>query len=287
MKRNTFLCLCFGILLLTGCFQNEKKIKQTFDNSRIVAFTPSITETLFALGLGNNVVGVSKFCNYPPEVKSITKVGGFIDPDMETVLRLKPTCVVIQKNSTELASSLEKFGVPVMNVPGDTLDEIIASFCLIGNAFGKSEEAQALTDAVNASLTKVQPTTSPRVLMIIFRECGTGTIRDVQIAANDNFYNKLLERIGAQIVPENTSITYPTLSAEAICRLNPDCIVELQPGISQEQAQVAMDDWQKSLPTLDAVKNNRIHILTHDYVTLPGPRLPLLINDLKAIIAHK
>lgn len=253
---------------------------------RIVSFAPSLTEMLFALGLGERVVGVSEYCVYPPEVKDLPKVGGFLNPNVEMVVRLRADCVVLFANHDKVVKQLAQLGIPTLVVRGDTLSEIMATFAVLGREFACEEGSDAILADIDARMARIRTRCAERpllrVLTVIWRERGVGTLRGLQAAANDGYYSELLRLAGATALPRGTASKYPSLSMEGILELNPDVVFELVNDITvtsaADLAQVRAD-WQV-LPELAAVKNDRLYIITDDYATIPGPRFILLAEKL-------
>ena len=134
----------------------------------IVSIAPSITETLFALGLGDRVVGVSKFSNYPPEVKEIPCIGGHLDPNLEAILALKPDLVIMLEEQRESLSALAKLNLETLVVNHQTTSGIIDSFRRIGRVCGRGPEgrrmAQDYEDRLKQIRTKTEHLPRPRVL---------------------------------------------------------------------------------------------------------------------------
>ncbi len=261
------------ISLLCGC-KPKQQGAQRFDNRRIVSFAPATTETLFALGLGKNVVGVSKYCAYPPEVASLPKVGGLIDPDIEGVVALKPTCVVLQRSGADIGHRLEALSIPVLYVDGNTLDDVLNSFEIIGSALGREKEGKALKeDTLKSLLPQEPPEPRPRVLMVIWRDIGSG-IQSLTVASNDGYFSSLVACLGCDMVPETAISPFPTLNAESVIKLNPDHIIELRHDLDPAQVETALADWRRTLPDLPAVRDNRISIITDQCAVVPGPRIP-------------
>jgi iron complex transport system substrate-binding protein len=252
---------------------------------RIVSFAPSLTEMLFAMGLGERVVGVSEYCVYPAETAALPKVGGFLNPNAEMVLRLRADCVVLFGNQDKLVRQLAQLGVPALVLRGDTLEDVMASLASMGQAFACEERSEAMISDVNARMARIRercagrPT--QRVLTVIWRERGIGTLRGLQAAAQDGYYSELLRLAGAVALPENGSTRYPNLSMEGILELDPELVFELvneQTVSSQAELTQVQADWQ-ILPELTAVKQQRLYIIADDYATIPGPRFILLAEQ--------
>ncbi|MBR6373079.1 MAG: ABC transporter substrate-binding protein [Victivallales bacterium] len=282
-----FIAVLVSLLFLFGCKgrNEQQEAAGGYDNARIVSLAPSLTETLFALGLGDNVVGCSKFCKYPPQVEKLPRVGGFIDTDFEAIVRLRPTCVVLTKTEADTAERLRKLNVPVLEVPITTFDEIRDSFSFIGKALGRSEQAENVTREFVDNLNGKNAATEKRsAVIIIWRDYGNGTVKDVQVASTSSIYGRLAEAAGLTLLPDS-KVQYPSLSPELLLRMQPDIIYELLPDCKDIEA--AKNDWKRTLPELNAVKNGRIVVVTDDYAVLPGPRFTRLCQNFKAGVASQ
>ena len=279
------LLALFPLLIAYGCkdaseSHNEEHIQEVhYDNSRIVSLAPSLTETLFALGLGDNVVGCSKFCKYPPQAEKLPKVGGFIDTDFEAILKLRPTCVVLTKTEADTSERLRKLNVPVLEVPIVDFEEITASFSFVGKALDRRKQAEALTKEFLDNMDgQPSPKTRRKAVIVIWRDYGNGTVRDVQVASTSSIYGKLAEASCLDLLPDS-KVQYPTLTPELLLTMQPDLVFELLPDCKDVEA--AKNDWKRTLPELNAVKNGRIHVITADYAVIPGPRFTRLCNDFR------
>ena len=277
--KNGLLMLCLvASLFVVGCSRRE--LRTEFDGGRIVSMTPSMTETLFALGLGGNVVGVSRFCAYPPEVQTIAKVGGLMDPDLEAIVRLAPTCVVMQQNSTDIGSKLEAFNLSVKYVKANTLVEVLDSFLDLGRTFGREEQGIILRKTVENALDRGVDFPHRKVLLVIWRNVGGG-IKDMTIAAQDGYYSEIFRRFNCELLPEKSSIPYPTISAEGVLSLKPDMIIELLVGLDDKSHKAALEDWRRSLPELKA----NVRIITEQCAVVPGPRIVEFADIVSGILS--
>lgn len=268
------------VFMLCSCSQDtaEHDLKDN-EKNRIISMSPAMTEALFALGLGDDVVGVSRFCTYPEAVSNLPKVGGFLDPDIEGIVRLKPTCVVMQQGENDIGAKLGAFGLNILFVKSSTLDEILASFDTLGNAFGRKQEGQAIRNRIENALKHANGQFPERkIVLVIWREIGDG-IRDMQVAGADGYYNEIFRHFNCTLLPATKLSKYPTLSAEGILELAPDFIIELQPGMDEKRVQMSLDDWHKSLPALSCP----VKIITDECAVVPGPRLEQFCSILEEI----
>jgi iron complex transport system substrate-binding protein len=246
---------------------------------RIVSTAPSITEALFALGLGNQVVGVSQYCDFPPEVQSLPKVGTYVKPDAEAIARLAPDLVILQRTSSELTNRLSALDISFLEVPHGTLNDVYTGIQLIAKAAGVPERASMLIGQIQSSLNSIQVKAralpSPRVLIIANRR--QGTLTDLVAIGLDNYVNQILEIAGGTNVLSQPGLPqYPHISLETVLRENPDVILDLT-GTQKTEAQRKMDSastlslWQQN-KELTAVRTGHVYVGTSNALLVPGPR---------------
>ena len=246
---------------------------------RIVSLVPSVTETLFALGVGNQVVGVSSYDDYPPDVLKLPKVGSFLTPNLEAIAALRPTLVIgrdISSNQRELRA-MRALGYEVVTVEDDSLAQIEWSIRTIGARVGKSHEADAAIASIEASVTDVRTRVAPlpklRTLMLVGHQpivaVGRGTFLDdlLKIACADN-------------IADASSQQWPQLSMEFIVAMRPAVIIDGQMG---SDAAMPSQFWN-SYQTIPAVRNQRVNGYPEDPTLHPGPRVGATLEILAKLI---
>lgn len=281
------------ILLVTSCNQKSAPQNENGVPARIISLAPSITETLFALDLGDKVVGVTSFCIYPPEVKGISNVGTFMDPNFEAILILKPDLVIILKEDSKVKSFVTKKGIAYLAIDNHDINAILESIKLIGKTCGKGREAELLHEKISAEFDTASPVSvseskfkEPKVLLCVGRDdVGTGKLSKVWVAGTNTYYNEIICAAGGINVITDSSMHYSTVSSEAVIRLKPDIIIDVMANMSQFTPERVKEDWE-NLTMVPAVKNGMIFCLTGDYITIPGPRIVLLLRDIKEIIGE-
>jgi iron complex transport system substrate-binding protein len=254
---------------------------------RIVSTAPSITETLFALGVGDRVVGVSQFCNYPPEVQKLPKVGSYIRPDPEAIARLTPDLVILQRSSSELTGRLNALHIAFIEVPHTTLEDVFTEMQLIGKAAGVPERSASLVAQIKGSLDAIQSRAkalpSPRVVVIVDRQLGT--LNNLTAVGPDNYVNQVLEIAGGKNVLAKPGLPqYPRISLETVLRENPDVIIDLSGTQETEAARRASRSSTLALwgqyRDLAAVRSGHVYAGTTDSLVVPGPRTPVAAQRL-------
>jgi iron complex transport system substrate-binding protein len=291
--RSGSLLLAYGFalafLVLLSCDNSGKQAFPSLPQSysRIISFAPSITETLFALSLGDKIVGVSSFCKYPKAVEKIPKVGGYTNPNYETVLRLKPDLVILLKEHAPVLDFLKKNRIEYLLVDNHDFSSIIRSFHLIGEKCGKAENADNLANCIlsELSMDNMQNSPSPKVFLCIDRENqGCGSISQAYSAGESTFYHNLLKMAAMNNAIAGSKIAYPQVSAEGIITMQPDIIIDIAMRSEKMTLDRLKADWQ-SLTMIPAVKNNMVFCLAGDYLTIPGPRILMTLKEFKKIRA--
>jgi iron complex transport system substrate-binding protein len=233
---------------------------------RIVSLAPSITESLFAIGAGSQVAGVTDYCNYPPEAKQRPHVGGMITPSIETIAALRPDLVLVsmEGNLKEDFSGLTALGVPVAVTNPRSLEGIYASLTMLGTLTGHADSAARLVAALRTRENAInRPAKSqPRVLLLV-------SLQPLIAAGERTFITELLTRAGSRNVAAGLKLTYPTMSREAVVSDDPDVIFVMSDVLSTPEELVRMyPEWKR----LSAVRNGRVHRIDADIVSRPGPR---------------
>ncbi|HAD32753.1 MAG TPA: ABC transporter substrate-binding protein [Methylophaga sp.] len=255
---------------------------------RVISLAPSITETLFALDAGDKVVAVTDYCQYPNQVKKLPKVGGYLDPNLEQIVRLKADIVILLERQQSLNRQLQQLGIQTLSIDNSSLNGIRNSIIDIGSAVNKVSSARHLVsefdNRLEAIKQKVRDQPEPTVLLAIAHSSHTDFLDKVYIAGQQDFYNDLLSFVGAKNVFHGPNIKVPAVSTEGLLRLNPQIIVDIFPGeeVYSPDLTKLRQQWQR-LDKMDAISNKQLHIIQADYAVIPGPRIIQLAEDLARI----
>lgn len=244
--------------------------------ARIVSLSPSNTEILFALGLGDRVVGATKYCNYPPLVKELKDsgkvevVGGYVEPDIERILMLHPDLVLAsQKHSNGAVSLLDKEGIATFIVDPNNLTSIILSLEKIGKVTGKEAEASELCNQMEAQIgavsDKVSSLPKTRVLYIVWHD-------PVRTAGAGTFEDEIIEKAGGVNIFHDLS-GYAQVDPEAIAVRNPEVIIACSGMGTGADKPLQWAETERGLNQTDARKNDRIYQAEGDLITRAGPRI--------------
>lgn len=252
--------------------------------NRIVSLAPSMTEIVFALGAGDKLVGVTRYCDYPEKAKRISKVGGLYDPSFEAIVSLKPDLVILQKNVSDISSKLDQAGLANLSIVQETTNDILKSIEVIANALDKKEKGSKLINQLKNQITsyKAQSTGEKKVLIVIGKSVQSDLINRIFIVGKNTFYSELLELAGAKNAYAGES-AYPQISYEGLITLAPDYIIDLAP--EAKNVEDVKNLWHK-LDQLSAIKNRHLHVLNESFLVHPGPRFILILEKFREILEN-
>ncbi len=247
--------------------------------ARIVSTSPSITETLFALGLGDRVVGVSLYCRYPAAVAALPKVGTFLKPDAETIARLKPDLVFLHKGPNNVLTQLGALGIKTAVVDRGSSSEVVTTIRQIAAATNVADRGERLVNELNAGLGRVKASVagrSPRKILIIVGR-RTGTLTDIIAVGPGSYLNDIATIAGGTNVLASAKLEYPRISMETVISLAPDVIVDVgemgeSPADSERRRQVTEALW-RGQTLVKAARDGGIHAVNDEAFVVPGPRI--------------
>jgi len=243
---------------------------------RIVSLVPSVTEMLFAVGAGPQVVGVSSYDDFPPETKALPRVGALLDPDTERIFALRPDLVIVYGSQTELEGQFARAGIRVYAYRHAGVDNVMQTIRDVARLAGRTADGERVVRELGSQLdairARVRGRPRPRTLLVIGREAGA--LRGVYVSGGIGFLHELLEIAGGNDVFGDITRESVQPSNEILIVRAPEVIVELwpgnQPGAETVQRERAVWNLLASVP---AVRTNRIHLLYGDYLLAAGPRL--------------
>jgi iron complex transport system substrate-binding protein len=247
---------------------------------RIVSTSPSITETVFALGLGDRLVGVSSYCRYPAAALRLPKVGSFLRPETELIARLRPDLVIVHAGPHNVPGQLGALGIPSISVDRGTLASVFSSIRAIGTAMDASDRAARLLADIEGRLntvrTEVSKRPSRKVLIIVGRQ--PGTLSDLVGVGRGSYLNDLVKIAGGVNVLDEPGLPeYPRISMETVIRLQPDLIVDAgDTGETEDEhrrRQPLTERLWRRQTLVRAAQTSGVHAVTSDAFVVPGPRV--------------
>jgi iron complex transport system substrate-binding protein len=248
--------------------------------ARIVSLAPSITETVFVLGEGDRLVGVTDYCDYPPEATRKPRVGGISTPSFEAILALRPDLVLAtsESNYAEHVQRLASLGLVVYVIRPVDFETVLQSIERIGAVLGRETAARArvasMRQDADAIVHAVAGALRPRVLYVVWPNPliapGRGTL-----------ISELIQRAGGESVTGAEPLPYPRLSLETVVERRPDRIIVGRHG--QGTVEEPLRGWER-LGSVGAVREGRVYGVDGDLVHRPGPRMIEALRALARVI---
>jgi len=236
---------------------------------RIVSLASSNTEILFALGLGDRVVGVDQYSDFPPPAREKPRVGSFVKPDMEKILALEPDLVLATEMHVKTAlPDLEKRGLATMVVTPKGVKAVLDAIKLVGKATGRQKEAEELTSTMAARIAAVEARSKGSPSVRTFFELSP----ELHTAGPGSFVDDMIRLAGGSNIAAGAGKEWPQLSQEALLVADPEVILLADHGSSggqSPQSVAARPGWQQ----ITAVKMGRVYEIDPDLTNRPGPRV--------------
>jgi iron complex transport system substrate-binding protein len=270
--------LWFTIVLIALAIAMPGAQAQPSVPQRIVSLIPATTEMLFAMGAGPRVVGIGNYEHFPPDVERLPRVGGLIDPNAERLLGLKPDLVVVYDTQAELKTQLQRAGIPFFNYSHRGLPDITETMRSLGARVGARDSAEAAATRIEQQLDAIRARVAgrprPRTLLVFGRE--PGALRQINASAGVGFLHDALLLAGGDDVLGDIGRQSAMLSTEMVLTRRPDAIIELHYGESLPQQNIERERrvWE-ALPSVPAVRNQKVFLLSGDQFVVPGPRIVL------------
>jgi iron complex transport system substrate-binding protein len=242
---------------------------------RAVSLAPSLTESIFAVGGGSRLVGVTTFCNYPAEASSINKVGDTINPNLEAIIALKPQVVFVSTASQieSFTNSLQQQGIAVFVTNPNDVDSVYKSLEQIGDIFGEKTKADELVNSLKARTEAIAAKVSTEKPVLVFVQISKEPLFTI---GKSSFVTDLITRAGGSSVTSNIGEAYPKFSKETALALQPEAII-----LSDSEDNREPNDVFGKSP---AVRGGKIFRVNADLISRPGPRMFDALEQLAAAL---
>lgn len=254
----------FFFLIFQSFFCAQAKAEET---TRIVSLVPNMTDLILAIGAEDQLVGVSDFCKVPPPL-NLPKLGGLLNPALESVAALKPKAVLYYHSQKDFGNKINNLKIQSVPVRADSIKDIYDSLAMLGRLTGKKENADALAQKLRTQFRAVQQKAvglpSPRVIIITSRD--TLRLRSLYQGGPDTHMGDLLRLAGGSFAIASSA----SLTLESLIAADPDVIIDAT--VSANQIPQARELWN-SLSSLSAVKNKQVHFITDPQAGAPGSRM--------------
>lgn len=247
---------------------------------RVVSLAPSITETLYALGLDSILVGDTDYCDYPPEAKSKPHVGAVLNPSLEKIVALKPDLVLgtAEANRRETADQLERLGIPLYGLTAHSLDDTLRTIADLGEVLGQPARAQGMVASLSKRIEAVEQRAAgqprPKVLFVTW-------YRPLITAGPHTFVADVIRRAGGVSIADDLTGDWPRLSLEQALERDPDVILfpkseSFSPGLDEFASAAGWKD-------LRAVKGHRMYFVS-EAIIHPSPRLVDALEEVSRVL---
>jgi iron complex transport system substrate-binding protein len=269
-RRRFGMAAAIAFPFFTGACRNHSPPSSSKNSAtRVVSLSPNTTETLFAVGAGDRLVGRSRYCDYPPEVTKIPSVGGYVDASLEAILALKPELVVGARGPAGpgLTEKLGSLGIATFFPPTETMAEIDSMIVGLADRVGAAEKGTRVVEKLRARRDAVAKSvaTEPRVrALLVF------SVSPIVVAGPLSFPNEMITLANGDNVVQSGG-GYPTLSVERLLALAPDVVINASMAPGAGGAGITRDDpgWGE----LAAVREGRVAAIRDEAVLRPGPRV--------------
>ncbi len=250
---------------------------------RLVSLAPNITEIIFALGVGDRLVGVTEYCNYPPQAKKIKSIGGFIDPNLELILTLKPDLIIgtADGNYRWMIQRMEKVGLKVYIINPSNFSQLFSTIRDMGSLLGVKEAGARLADSLKRRMDRIAASvkenigsSKPTVFLQISHQ-------PLVTASDGTMVNTLIEKAGGINIAKGLDVRYPQFSIEEVLRRNPDIILVMGNN-NEQQKNLAVKKWEE-YKEINAVKNGQIFMIDQDIYSRTSPRCLDALQELHYI----
>jgi iron complex transport system substrate-binding protein len=283
VKRRAILLilLSLGVFLSATCKNEnppppiETKTREVTDDlgrrikvperlERVVSLAPNLTENIFAVGAGDRLVGVTSFCNYPPEAQKIQKVADTQTPNLEAIIALRPEAIFVSTASQleNFTRTLEQQNIAVFVTNPQDLEGVLRNLRQLGDLFGTGDRAEKLVAELENRVRKVEEKVKARPEVKVFVQIDRESLYTI---GRDSFITDLIARAGGESVTREVATAYPKLSKETALALNPEAII-----LSESPNNLEPNDVFKNSA---AVRKGRVFKIDADLLSRPAPRI--------------
>lgn len=273
-----FAAAIIGLLVVTASGEGA----HAQPPQRIVSLAPSVTETLFALGAGEQLVGICTFCDFPREVERIDRIGAYINPNVEAIVAKRPDVVIgVPPNSPEAIAALQRLGLRTIVVRVETIAEIEAAIRTIAQEAGREVQGEKLLAGMNQRMAlvrkRLEGAPQRRVLMVV------GQTPLIAVGSGI-FLDELISQAHGINIAASAKQPWPQLSLEVAIAKQPEVIIDGSMGSEETQAAEQRLGIWRNFPTVPAVRDGKLYGRLSSAILRPGPRLPDAFEELARLI---
>ncbi len=287
--RNPVVLLSLGLALIVAARpllgrrvtdETGRSVDVPEHPQRLISLAPSITEIVYALGLGDSLVGDTEYCDYPPEARRKPHVGATLNPSLEEIVALQPDLVlgIAEANRREIADQIGRLGIPLYGLSAHTINDMLQSVEDLGGLLGREAEARALVGRLRARIEaiaqQVNSRSRPKVLFVVWYQ-------PLITAGPQTFISDVIRRAGGNSITDDLREEWPRLSLEEALHRDPDIILlphseSFAPSFEEFRKLPGWEDFR-------AVKNHRLYFIS-DTIVRPCPRLVDSLEEVARIL---
>jgi iron complex transport system substrate-binding protein len=245
----------------------------------IVSLAPSVTETVFALGFGKRLVGVTDYCDYPAEARKLPRIGGFMSPSLESIVAKRPDLVVGVSSATDpvKAREMERLGLKVTLISLASVNDILNSIKTVARMLGSPEAGERLVHKITLQFDEVKRRVAPAPRRSTLLAVG---LRPLVVVGGKNFIDELITRAGGENIAGKAAQPWLNLPDEYVVAKAPQVIIEA--GMGSERSESAKH-WG-DLKSIPAVKEGRVYAYPSDKILRPGPRIGEGLEEIARLV---
>jgi len=255
-----------------------------FPTERLITLSPALNEIVYALGVGESIVGNTQYSNYPSISQKVTKVGGYFSPSLEKILMLNPSLVLMQPNNTKLAKHLNQLNIPTKILAINRLEDISNTILDLGILLHREPKAKQIVKEIEDALHTIRNIVSNKKILIVIGH-NTALVKQIFVVGQNLYLDDIITASGNSNALQSKRKGQPILNQENIIASNPDIVILL--AHSMQERGLSRDDlispWLK-LP-INARKNRNIYIIDKEYSGIPSDRLLWFLKDFKEILS--
>ena len=277
-KDNAVSFFCLIVMALAALSSSVPAVSAPFPQ-RVVSLAPSVTETLFALGLGSRLVGVTNYCDYPAEALKLPKIGGFMNPSLETIVSKRPDMVIGVSSATDpvKAREMERLGLRVTLISLASVGDILTSIKDMARLIGVPEAGEKLANKINRQLDAVKKRVSGAPRRSTLLAVG---LRPLVAVGGKNFIDELITLAGGDNIAHSAGQPWLNLPDEYVVAKAPQVIIEA--GMGSERGG-STQHWA-DLKSIPAVKEGRVYAYPSDKILRPGPRIGEGVEEIARLL---
>ena len=269
----------FSVCLLTWCGVDSLAQAAALRTQRIVSLAPSVTETLFALGFGAQIVGVTTHCDYPVEAQKLPKIGGFVSPSIEAIVAKRPDFVIGVSSATDpmKARELERLGLKVTLISLASLNDILTSIKDIARLLGHLEAGEKVAHKITRQIDETKKRVAPAPRRSTLLAVG---LRPLVAVGGNNYIDELITLAGGVNIAGNAAQPWLNLPDEYVVAKAPQVIIEA--GMGSERGS-STKNW-RDLKSIPAVRDGRVYSYQSDKILRPGPRVGEGLQEIARLV---